>query len=276
MASAIWSSHPGQMLDYPAKAFVEFFENHQLFNLGRRDKWRTVKGGSHNYVRQMTGGLRLVTGEAVTRIDRAGKPIVRCASGHAEVFDQVILACHADQALAMLAEPTSAEAALLSPVRYSANRAVVHRDPALMPQRRRHWASWNYIGDSGSTSCGVTYWMNQLQRLDTKTDYFVSLNPSRLPAGALTEFSFDCTHPIFNSRTLAAQKQLWELQGQKRTWFCGAYFGAGFHEDGLQAGLAVAEQIGGVRRPWRVANESGRISLGEVPVPELQLWKAAE
>ena len=131
-----------------------------------------------------------------------------------------------------------------------------------MPKRRAAWASWNYTGRTGEggASVCVTYWMNNLQSLPESTPLFVTLNPDREPANVIRRETY--THPLFDARALAAQKELWSLQGANRTWFCGAYFGAGFHEDGLQAGLAVAEALGGVRRPWTVANESGRIVLG--------------
>jgi predicted NAD/FAD-binding protein len=277
MAAAIWSSHPGQMLDYPAKAFIQFFENHQLLNFGARDKWRSVRGGSRRYVeRILASGMELHRGDAVIAVERGSFGVtLRCASGHQARFDDVVLATHADQALSLLQNPTAEERALLSPFKYSDNSVTVHRDAKLMPRARRHWSSWNYVG-TGDSACGVTYWMNQLQDLGTKTDYFVSLNAAQKPDAALTDLSFACTHPIFNGATLAAQKQLWHLQGQHHTWFCGAYFGAGFHEDGLQAGLAVAEQLGGLKRPWRVTNPSGRIHLpSQTPASDF-LLQAAE
>jgi predicted NAD/FAD-binding protein len=187
----------------------------------------------------------------------------------------VVLATHADEALALLENPTAQERALLSPFRYSDNSVTVHRDAKLMPRARRHWSSWNYIG-AAQGNCSVTYWMNQLQDLGSDTDYFVSLNAAQTPDPALTDLNFACRHPIFNSATLAAQKSLWHLQGQQRTWFCGAYFGAGFHEDGLQAGLDVAEQLGGVKRPWIVPAPSGRIHVGDEPHVAEVLLQAAE
>jgi len=264
MASAIWSSHPGQMLAYPAKAFIRFFESHQLLHFGTRDKWRSVRGGSRRYVeRILASGMELHRGDAVVSIIRGPDGVcIRRASGHQAMFDDVVLATHADEALALLANPSAVERKLLSPFRYSDNSVTVHRDKKLMPKARRHWSSWNYVGTAHG-KCSVSYWMNQLQDLGTNVDYFVSLNAAKAPDPALMDLSFACRHPIFNSATLAAQKHLWQLQGQRRTWFCGAYFGAGFHEDGLQAGLAVAEQLGGAKRPWSVPNPSGRIYLGK-------------
>jgi hypothetical protein len=177
-----------------------------------------------------------------------------------------VIATHADQALALLQDPTTDERRLLGAFRYSMNRAVLHNDAALMPQRRSVWASWNYIGrhsEDIQDNPTVTYWMNMLQRLPTSQQLFVTLNPKREPRVAIREEQYE--HPIFDGAAMRAQRHLWALQGRARTWFCGSYFGAGFHEDGLQAGLAVAEAVGGVRRPWQVENESGRIHLTEPP-----------
>ena len=154
-----------------------------------------------------------------------------------------MLACHADEALALVAEPTEDERALLGAFRYSRNLAVLHTDESLMPRRRAVWASWNYIGgdDRAPERVCVTYWMNRLQSLPTKTNVFVTLNPSRPPrAGSVIEtIAYD--HPLFDAAAIAAQKTLWRLQGARNVWYCGAHFGSGFHEDALQAGLAVAE-----------------------------------
>lgn len=267
MAAAIWSSHPGQMLSYPAKAFIEFFENHQLLELGRREAWKTVAGGSVNYVKKLiSNGIQLRCGDSVVKVMRdTGTNTVCCASGYEEKFDHVVLATHADQALSILCRPSADERRLLKSFQYSDNQVVVHRDQKLMPKRKRLWSSWNYVGGDTADKFSVTYWMNSLQKLKTKTQYFVSLNPTIEPAKSLTDMRFNCTHPIFSTATLKAQKNLWSLQGMQNTWFCGAYFGAGFHEDGLQAGLAVAEQLGGVHRPWIIPNASARIFVDEVP-----------
>jgi uncharacterized protein len=267
MASAIWSSRPQQMLAYPAKAFIDFFDNHQLLTLGTRQPWRTVSGGSRTYVKKLISeGMQVRTNDPVASVSRnlRGSPApvsLRCASGFEQVFDHVVIATHADQALALLQNPTRDEADVLGCFGYSNNHVVLHRDPALMPRRHRHWSSWNYVNKAENNSCGVTYWMNALQSLQTSTQHFVSLNPGTLPDAALVDLRLDCTHPIFTTQTLEAQKKLWSLQGEMNTWFCGSYFGAGFHEDGLQAGLAVAEQLGGTARPWSVTHPSGRIHI---------------
>jgi predicted NAD/FAD-binding protein len=261
IAAAIWSSSTGNLAKYPFAAFIRFFANHNLFELGNRAPWRTVKGGSKTYVDRLVAdakfGVKL--SHPVASVERQfDHNIVIAADGTREAYDHVVFATHADQALQLLAEPTTEEENLLRHFKTSANRALLHSDAALMPKRKRFWAAWNYMGGRAQ-EVSVTYWMNALQRLNCKTDYFVSLNPLTEPKNIIAEFNY--RHPIFTLQTLEAQKKLWSLQGKQNTWFCGAWFGAGFHEDGLQAGLAVAEQLGAVRRPWNVANESGRITI---------------
>jgi hypothetical protein len=163
----------------------------------------------------------------------------------------------------MLADPSPKERNLLGAFRYSRNLAVLHTDETFMPKRRAVWSSWNYIGSRDAVRDGVcvTYWMNRLQNIESEKPLFVTLNPARPPRAGTLLYSEVYDHPIFDAKAIAAQQRLWLLQGDRNTWYCGAYFGAGFHEDGLQAGLAVAEQLGDVRRPWQVPNESGRIVL---------------
>jgi predicted NAD/FAD-binding protein len=181
-----------------------------------------------------------------------------------ERFDHVVVATHADEALALLRDASGREHRLLGAFRYSQNRAVLHTDERFMPRRRGVWSSWNYI-ESGSRY--VTYWMNRLQRIPSAPHLFVTLNPPTAPKQGSVLKTETYAHPIFDAGAIEAQKHLWSLQGQRHTWYCGAYFGAGFHEDGLQAGLAVAEDLGSLRRPWVVQNESGRIMRGPPAVP---------
>ena len=260
MAAAIWSSPAHTLMDYPAEAFIRFCGNHGLLKLVGRPLWRTVEGGSRIYVERLAqaiSDIRLSCG--VTSVRRTDKGVVvHDSQGGAARFDHVVVGAHADQALAMLAEPTARERQVLGTFRYSRNLTVLHTDQTLMPRRRRAWASWNYIGTDGGLC--VTYWMNRLQGIEGQ-DLFVTLNPPRPPRPDTLLRSELYEHPIFNPAAIQAQKQLWSLQGQGGVWFCGAHFGAGFHEDGLQSGLAVAEQLGGVRRPWAVEDESGRIHL---------------
>jgi uncharacterized protein len=220
---------------------------------------------------------KMLAGIGKTRLGRGAMSVrrrpdsvaIRDRSGEEQTFDHVVLACHADQALGLLDAPTEQEARLLSAFGYTRNRAVLHTDTRFMPARRRVWASWNYMGERRSTQAlQVTYWMNRLQGLTDAPPLFLTLNPSAEPASVLHEQIYD--HPRFDVGAMRAQTALWSLQGRRRTWFCGAYFGAGFHEDGLQSGLAVAEQLGGMRRPWSVPNESGRIHVtAPMQVPEL-------
>lgn len=260
MAAAIWSSPAHILLDYPAEAFIRFCQNHGLLQLAGRPRWRTVKGGSRTYVERLSRSLddiRLNRG--VIAVQRGGDGVtVLDSQGDREGFDHVVIGAHADQALGMLMGPTAQEQEILGAFQYSRNLTVLHTDTGLMPRRRRAWASWNYIGAEDGLC--VTYWMNRLQGLPGQ-DLFVTLNPPRPPKPNTLLRSEIYEHPIFNPAALKAQKRLWDLQGQGGVWFCGAYFGSGFHEDGLQSGLAVAEQLGGVRRPWSLADESGRIPL---------------
>jgi predicted NAD/FAD-binding protein len=263
-AAAIWSASLDEIHHYPACAFVRFFENHGLLKLKGRPKWRTVAGGSRAYVEKLTAAYadRVRLGAGAVSVTRdAGGVLVRDSRGEERRFDDVIIAAHADEALAMLADPSAEERRLLGAFRYTKNRAVLHTDAALMPRRRALWSSWNYIGDNPEGGCVVSYWMNKLQRLDCREQIFLTLNPTAMPRDGTILYDTEYEHPLFDAAAIRAQEQIWSLQGARNTWFCGAYFGAGFHEDGLQAGLAVAEQLTGTRRPWRVEDESGRIHL---------------
>lgn len=270
MAAAIWSTPCGGMLDHPASAFLRFCDNHGLLRLTGRPVWRTVTGGARAYVERISRpflhAARLGTG--VRSVRRGAKWVeLTDESGETRFYDHVVIAAHADQALAMLSDPSDHETSVLGALRYGGNHAVMHADPALMPRRRRAWCSWNYLGDGdgGETGMCVTYWMNRLQALRTDAPVFVTLNPGREPKERTVIHREHYDHPQFDAGALDAQRRLWSLQGVRRTWYCGAYFGAGFHEDGLQAGLAVAEALGGVRRPWSVPDESGRIRIDRFP-----------
>jgi uncharacterized protein len=264
MASAIWSAPPAEILAYPAATFIRFHSNHGLLQLRNRPAWETVVGGSHRYVaklvRSFAGRIKLDTAAVSVRRTELG-PIVTDSRGGVERYDHIVMATHADQALAALVEPSASECELLGAFRYSRNLAVLHSDDSFMPRRRRVWSSWNYIGTPQPARGGacVTYWMNRLQNLAVDVPLFVTLNPPRPPRSGTLLHSEIYDHPILDAKAVAAQQKLWQLQGQRSTWFCGAHFGAGFHEDGLQAGLAVAEELGGLRRPWDVTDDSARI-----------------
>jgi predicted NAD/FAD-binding protein len=267
MSAAIWSTTPDRMRQYPLIPFIRFFVSHQLFNLGARVQWRTVAGGSREYVARLTekfrSGLRI--GLGVRKIARrADSVLVEDQHGTVRCFKHVVIATHADQALALLDDPDTREKDLLGAFQYTTNRTVLHSDPALMPRRKRLWSSWNFIGGKrgagGEHRC-VTYWMNRLQGIDPKYPLFVTLNPFHEPRRDLLHREFTYEHPYFDEAALQAQRHLPQLQGRRNTWFCGSYFGYGFHEDALQSGLAVGEDLGCVRRPWNVPHESNRIAF---------------
>ncbi len=256
MVSAIWSSSLDRVLDFPARTFVSFFVNHGLFSLGERPQWRTVDGGSRAYVRRLAEPFRHRVRLAAPVMSLRRTPagiVLRDGGGHEDCFDQIVLATHGDQALAILgAAATQEERRILGAFRYQTNRAILHRDQRLMPRRRRVWASWNYLAETGAgatRAVAVSYWMNRLQKLDSDQQVFVTLNPIREPAAELTHAAFQYDHPQFDEAALAAQRELPQIQGLDRVWFCGSYLGYGFHEDGAQAGLAVAAALG-APAPW--------------------------
>ncbi|MEO9211933.1 MAG: FAD-dependent oxidoreductase [Caulobacteraceae bacterium] len=279
-AAAIWSTSVGEIRDYPAAAFIRFCDNHGLLKILDRPVWRTVEGGSREYVARLTASLvgKMRLGAAVRRIVRTPAGVmVHDQTGASTRFDHVVVATHADQALALVENPTPRERAVLGAFGYSRNQAVLHSDVALMPRRRGTWSAWNYVGQTspdGAAQLCVTYWMNRLQNLPARSPLFVTLNPVRAPEPAKVIRTEVYEHPQFDGAAIRAQKSLWSLQGAGGLWWCGSYFGSGFHEDGLQAGLAVAEALGGVKRPWTVVDESGRIHLGPT-APVLERLESA-
>jgi predicted NAD/FAD-binding protein len=254
MAAAIWSTPRVKMLDFPAVTFIDFFENHRLIH-DQRPEWRTVTGGSRNYLDKLLRPLwsRVRLGCPVDALVRDAFGVTIWAGGSAERFDAVVIAAHSDQALKLLSDATSREEQILSAIPYRPNRVVLHRDPRLMPKRRAAWAPWNYLrtarGGEEAEVC-VTYWMNRLQGIDERFPLFVSLNPTIEPREELVfgEWSFD--HPQFDAHALAAQALLPDIQGVRNTFFAGAWTGCGFHEDGLRSGLDAALALGGTV-PWR-------------------------
>lgn len=274
MAAAIWSSSPAQLAAYPTAAFIRFCENHGLMKISGRPVWRTVAGGSREYVKRLTASYsdRVFLNCAARRVIRRPDDVqIDDVHGEARIFDHVVIATHAKEALHLLSDPDEAEWNALSKFRYQPNTAILHSDASFMPKRRAAWSSWNYIGTRGVASSQqlcVTYWMNRLQEIREDAPLFVTLNPPRLPRTETIIRTEYYDHPIFDAEALRAQENLWSLQGARNTWFCGAYFGSGFHEDGLQSGLAVAEALGGVKRPWQVANESGRIPIRQASLRE--------
>jgi len=265
MAAAIWSTPAADIGQYPAAAFIRFCETHGLLKLTGRPVWRTVEGGSHSYVQRLVEAIPdVVCGCPIRAVARLGDRVeITCENRQRRCFDSVVIATHADQALRVLTDPSADERRLLGAVRYVGNEAILHADPTLMPHRRKVWSSWNYMAQNSDNAkqLAVTYWMNRLQGIPECTPLFVTLNPHRAIDPRRIFRRLNYRHPTFNAAAMAAQEELWSLQGIRNTWFCGSYFGAGFHEDGLQAGLAVAEALGAVRRPWSVAEESGRIRV---------------
>ncbi len=271
MGAAIWSTTVNDMLDYPLATFVRFFESHGLLKFKDRPKWRTVDGGSREYVKRLTASYRdRVKREGVVAVTRTiGGVEVMTTSGGQHLFDDVVLATHADEALTLLSNPSQSEQQLLGAFQYTDNDTYLHTDERLMPKRRRVWSSWNYI-DDGAADAGkqltLSYWMNRLQSIDKSNPLFVTLNPHVAPRDEMIIRKFSYQHPLFNAAAINAQKGLWQLQGRDRLWFCGSYFGYGFHEDALEAGLAVAEQLSGTLRPWNVTANSSRVNT-EVVLP---------
>jgi len=263
--AAIWSTSKTRMLDYPAASFIRFCDNHGLLRITNRPQWRTVSGGSEQYVnrvREAIGDESVLTDFHVTRVERHSDGVrVHDRSGRIVEADHVVMAAHADQALQCLDSPSAAETELLSAFEYEANLAILHSDISVLPKRRRAWCSWNYVEHSGSDSSrvSVSYWMNKLQNIVSDTEYVVTLNPETPPPEDRILRTQVYHHPVFTRKTWSAQQTLWSLQGQNRTWFCGSYFGSGFHEDAVQSGLAVAEHLGGLARPWQLDEPSARI-----------------
>jgi predicted NAD/FAD-binding protein len=255
MAAAIWSCPAGQMLDYPLATFVRFCRNHGLLQVFDRPLWRTVKGGGREYVGKLAASLddiRLAT--PVRQLRRTAAGVQLHTDMAVEHYDQVILACHSDQALAILgASASAAERRLLGAIRYAANRAVLHTDEALLPRSPALWSAWNYLASSQELDqrpVSVSYLINRLQPLPFKTPLLVSLNPQRVPRGERVIAEFDYEHPIFDAAAIAAQRELPTISGSSGVWYCGAWNGYGFHEDGLKSALQVANALG-CHAPWQ-------------------------
>lgn len=255
MGGAIWSTPLPQMLEFPARSFVRFFDNHGLLSLNDQPQWMTVVGGSREYVRRLSAGFadRIKLNCGAARVIRHADQIeVQDTRGGSVMFDQVIFACHADQALAMLANPSAAEQQTLGAFRYQKNRAVLHSDTRFMPHHKKAWASWVYLAEGRhdtNPAVSLSYWMNRLQPLPTKQPMIVTLNPARPPEAALQHDATEFEHPVFDAGAIRAQTQLPKIQGSDRIWYCGAYQRYGFHEDGFMSGVSVAQSLG-AKIPW--------------------------
>ena len=250
MAAAIWSTPDAKMMDFPAESFFRFFENHGLLSVTHQPQWYFVDGGSHSYVRAFLDGFKgeIHADHKVKAIRRTDAGVlITLQNGTENQFDRAVVAAHADEAYALLSDPSDEETRLLSPWTYTENHTVLHTDISLLPPNRRAWASWNYMRDrdiqSGSPVT-VTYDMNRLQNLKTEKIYCVTLNPVRPIPNEHVIREFLYTHPTYTFEALKKQKELPTLNGKRHTCFCGSYFGYGFHEDAVRSAVRVAEKFG--------------------------------
>ena len=247
-AAAVWSADPRQMWSFPARLLVEFFDNHGMLTLRGRPRWRVVRGGSARYVEALTRPFadRIRLGARVSEIRRGEDHFtVRADGQQAERFDHVVIASHSDEALAMLIDASQREREILAAIPYQRNEAVLHTDVALLPRRRRAWASWNYhLLDEPQPRATVTYHMNRLQSLSSRHQFLVTLNRSEAIDPARVIQSFDYSHPVFTPAGITAQRRIEEISGRNRTHYCGAYWGFGFHEDGVRSAIRVAAGLG--------------------------------
>ena len=254
MGAAIWSCTSGMMLDFPVRSYMRFLENHKLLNFVDRPQWRTVTGGSREYVGRIVKALAPNAHKSthITGLRRAQGGVVLSIAGQGDVwFDKVILAAHADQSLALITDASNLESEILSSFRFQENRAILHSDPVLMPKRRAAWGSWNYVtgADHDGGLC-LTYWMNRLQSIDQAYPLYETLNPHIEPDSSLVHGEFSYDHPVFDERAILAQARLPEIQGHDNLFFAGAWTGYGFHEDGLKSAVAIARSLN-IEIPWQ-------------------------
>ena len=250
-SGAIWSTPLSGILDFPAQALVRFFKNHGLMGYHDQHQWHTVKGGSVEYVRRLhtamvDEGVDVRLGANIAAVKRVPAGVmVRCHGGEWEPFDDVIFACHSDQALALLSDASVNERRALSVIRYQPNEAVLHADPSVMPKRRKVWSSWVYVEPKGTTRSKIdlTYWMNSLQPIPMDDPLFVTLNTNRAIPNHLVHDVNTFYHPVFDVAALHAQDDIRAMNGTQRTWFCGAWMRNGFHEDGFASAMDVVERI---------------------------------
>lgn len=261
MAAAIWSCPVEQMMKFPVNSFLRFFENHGLLNIEDRPQWESVVNGSHQYLKAI---LALQTFEVklhqpIIQVEKTDLGmVVTSENGQKKVFDDVVFASHADETYAMLSDDLKAEYQLLENFKYQKNIAYLHSDESLMPKRKKAWAAWNYLRDLGkhNSSVAVTYWMNLLQNIDIKSPLLVTLNPIRLPKKSLTHQKIVYQHPVFDVAAMDAQAKFQSVQGVNNLWFCGSYFGYGFHEDGLKSSADLAK-LWNITLPWHQKHTAG-------------------
>lgn len=249
MGAAIWSSTLADMRAFPLGFFLRFFLNHGLLDVVNRPQWYVIEGGSRSYIGPLTQGFadQIRLNSPVTSVSRDSAGVTVMSNGNSERFDRVIFACHSDQALAMLAEPTQSELSILGAMEYQSNEVVLHCDESLLPVRRSAWASWNYALDGSEDEQSrlptLTYDMNILQHIESDTTFCVSLNSSNVIDRSKILRTFTYSHPVFSTQSIEAQQHREKLWGQNNTWFCGAYWYNGFHEDGVKSALDVVEGI---------------------------------
>jgi predicted NAD/FAD-binding protein len=249
LGSSIWSADPETFTRIPAATFARFMERHGLLRLRDQARWRTIVGGSHHYVQAIVRPLekqgRLRLGTPVEEIKREEGHVLLTSSSGAEQFDHVVIATHSDQALRMLSDPDRLERDVLGAIRYQPNRATLHTDARLLPANRRAWASWNYHRlDAVTSQATLTYYLNRLQGLSSSTPLLVTLNREEAVEPSLVLASVDYAHPVLDPPAVAAQKRRESVNGTRRTWFCGAYWGYGFHEDGVRSAFETCRALG--------------------------------
>lgn len=251
LVSSIWSSNVKDVKDFPFKSFLNFFNNHGLFNLTKRPNWKFVSGGSSKYIDAIINKnlFNFYTNFNIKKIMRKDEKIYLIDSDeNKHTFDKLVFATHADQIANLLEKPTEEEIGIFSNFQYTKNRAYLHTDENCMPKNKRAWSSWNFLQDFNKDQFSLTYWMNNLQNINRLNNYFVSINPNIEPKNIIDGTIFE--HPIFNRRTLIAQKKLGNMQGVQNTFYCGSYCGYGFHEDGIQSAVYIAEKLG-INLPWK-------------------------
>lgn len=249
MGAAIWSMPMAQMLNFPVEFFVRFFKNHGLLSVNNRPQWRVIEGGSSAYIAPLTVTFKqkIRLNCPVLQVERDADGVVIHSSAGSERFDKVVFACHSDQALKLLAKPSEAERSILGALPYADNEVVLHTDTRLLPSRKRAWASWNYrLGGAGHTLAAVTYDMNILQGIQSDTTFCVSLNQSAGISPSMVLGRFIYAHPQYSLAAVAAQARWEELNGAQHSFYCGAYWANGFHEDGVVSALRVARSFGEV------------------------------
>lgn len=255
MGGAIWSTPISSMLEFPAKTFIRFFKNHGLLTMNNHPQWYTVKNGSREYIKCLTEKFsdNILLNRGVTKVVRNDdKVTVYDDKGHIEHYDEIIFACHADQVLKIIENPSQEELSILSNFTYQPNRIVVHSDTSFMPNRKGAWASWVYLSDNQddhNSHISLSYWMNNLQALKTHTPIIATLNPTRDPLQNLIYDEYWFEHPVFDSGAIKSQEKINDIQGKNRFWFCGAYQRYGFHEDGLWSAVNIAEKMG-IKPSW--------------------------